>query len=529
MTNLHMQTIQSQPAPAVNAVATAPVALSLHGIVKRFPGVVALGGVDLTLRAGQVHALAGENGAGKSSLIKVLCGAYQPDAGSMLLGGQPYAPHSPIDAIRRGIRVVHQELQMLEHLSVAENLLFEALPRNRLGLIDRSALKRRASELLSLVGLDDLSPARPVAGLGMAQRQLIEIAKALSSDSRILILDEPTATLTSRETTRLFDIVRKLRADGVALLFVSHHLQEFFEICDEVTVLRNGHHVANKPIRDTSPSDLVQLMVGRQVTDAVPRSAPAGTRMQALRVEGLRYRGQPAGAALSFALDHGEVLGIAGLVGSGRTETVRAIFGADRLAGGQIFREGKPVTIEKPADALAHGICLVTEDRKDEGLLLDMPIRANLTLADLSRYARAGWLRPGAEESAANKVVAQLDIRLANIEQPPRQLSGGNQQKVVLGKWLLREPAVLILDEPTRGVDVGAKAEIHALLHRMADRGLALLVVSSDLPELLRLCDRIIVLSRGRLAGEVARAGFDEHRILEMAYSHYLQPGVRDA
>ena len=523
-----MQTVQSPLAPTssvASAASAAPVALSLHGIVKRFPGVVALDGVDLTLRAGQVHALAGENGAGKSSLIKVLCGAYQPDAGSMLLGGQPYAPNSPIDAIRRGIRVVHQELQMLDHLSVAENLLFEALPRNRLGLIDRAVLTRRASELLSLVGLDDLSPARPVAGLGMAQRQLIEIAKALSGDSRILILDEPTATLTSRETERLFGIVRKLRASSVALLFVSHHLQEFFEICDEVTVLRNGRHVANKPIRDTSPGDLVRLMVGRQVMDAVPRSAPAGPRTQALRVEGLRYRGQPLDAALNFALDHGEVLGVAGLVGSGRTETVRALFGADRLVGGQIFREGKPVSIRKPADALAQGICLVTEDRKDEGLLLDMPIRANLTLANLGRYARTGWLRRDAENTAAHKAVAQLDIRLASIEQPPRQLSGGTQQKVVLGKWLLREPAVLILDEPTRGVDVGAKAEIHALLHRMADRGLALLVVSSDLPELLRLCDRIIVLSRGHLAGELARADFDERQILELAYSQYLQPG----
>ena len=404
-----MQTIQSQPAPVSNITAAAPVALSLYGIVKRFPGVVALGGVDLTLRAGRVHALAGENGAGKSSLIKVLCGAYQPDAGSMLLGGEPYAPHSPIDAIRRGIRVVHQELQMLEHLSVAENLLFEALPRNQLGLIDRPALKRRATELLSLVGLADLSPSRAVVGLGMAQRQLIEIAKALSSNSRILILDEPTATLTSRETIRLFDIVHKLRADGVALLFVSHHLREFFEICDEVTVLRNGRNVANKPIGESSPSDLVQLMVGRQVADGVPRSVPAGGRTQALRVEGLRYRGQPHDAALSFALDHGEVLGIAGLVGSGRTETVRALFGADRMVAGQVFRAGKPVTIKKPADALAHGICLVTEDRKDEGLLLDMPIRANLSLADLSRYARAGWLRPGAEEIAANKAVVRPD------------------------------------------------------------------------------------------------------------------------
>lgn len=504
------------------------VSLSLSGIVKRFPGVLALDGVELVLHAGQVHALAGENGAGKSSLIKVLCGAYRPDAGSMLLGGQPYSPQSPVDAIRRGIRVVHQELHMLEHLSIAENLLFEALPHNRLGLIDRPVLARRAGELLSLVGLDDLSPLRSVAGLGMAQRQLIEIAKALSSDSRILILDEPTATLTSRETERLFSLLRKLRANGVALLFVSHHLQELFEICDHVTVLRNGRHVASKPMRETSTGDLVQLMVGRQVAKATPRNVPSTSRKQALRVEGLRYRGQSPGASLSFELGYGEVLGVAGLVGSGRTETMRAIFGADRLTAGQIFRDGQPVSIRKPADALTHGICLVTEDRKDEGLMLDMPVRANLTMGDLGRHARAGWLQRESENRAAAQAVNQLDIRLASVEQPPRQLSGGNQQKVVLGKWLLREPAVLILDEPTRGVDVGAKAEIHALLDRMADRGMALLVVSSDLPELLRLCDRIIVLSRGHVAGEIARADFDERKILELAYSQYLQRGDLD-
>lgn len=476
------------------------------------------------LRAGQVHALAGENGAGKSSLIKVLCGVYRPDAGHMLLAGRPYAPQSPVDAIRLGIRVVHQELQMLDELSVAENLLFEALPQNRLGLIDRKSLNQRASELLNLVGLDDVSPARRVAGLGMAQRQLIEIAKALSSDSRILILDEPTATLTSRETQRLFDIVTKLRSAGVALLFVSHHLQELFDICDEVTVLRNGRHVTTLMMSDTSPRDLVRLMVGRHIEDGLPRRAPDAPRTEALRVQGLRYHGQPPAAALNFTLHQGEVLGIAGLVGSGRTETVRAIFGADRRQGGQLFRDGHAVSITRPADALAHGICLVTENRKDEGLVLDMSVRANLTMADLKSHARAGWLRSNAEEVAANDAVGRLDIRLTSIEQPPRQLSGGNQQKVVLGKWLLRQPAVLILDEPTRGVDVGAKAEIHALLHRMADDGLALLVVSSDLPELLRLCDRILVLSRGHLVGELERADFDERRILEMAYSQYLQP-----
>jgi ribose transport system ATP-binding protein len=504
-------------------------ALEMRGVGKRFAGVVALDAIDLTLNSGQVHALAGENGAGKSSLINVLCGAFPADSGQMLLAGASYAPRSPLDAIRSGMRVVHQELQMLDQLSVAENLLFESLPRNRLGVIDRVGLQRRAAELLALVGLEDVSPTQRVEGLGMAQRQLIEIAKALSSDSHIVIMDEPTATLTSRETRRLFDIVRRLRASGVAIVFVSHHLEELFEIADCVTVLRNGRRVATQPIAQTTPRQLVQLMVGRDVQDAASRAAPAaGTRAETLRVEGLRYRGQPAGAGLSFAVGRGELLGIAGLVGAGRTETVRALFGADPMPAGQVFLNRQPITIRNPAEAISQGICMVTEDRKDEGLVLDMPVRANLTLAGLAEYARAGWLRPRLENSAAQHAVRQLDIRLSSVEQPPRQLSGGNQQKVVLGKWLLRKPKVLILDEPTRGVDVGAKAEIHALLHLMADEGMALLVVSSDLPELIQLCDRIIVLSRGRLAGEVQRDAFDQRVILDLAYSEYTKTGEPD-
>ena len=509
----------------MSTISPPDVALDIQGVSKQFPGVLALDQVDLTLHAGKVHALAGENGAGKSSLIKVLCGAYAPDAGTMVLAGETYAPRSPFDAIGKGIRVVHQELLMLEQLSVAENLLFESLPRKHFGLIDRVALNRRASELLSLVGLDDLAPNQLVQGLGMAQRQLIEIAKALSGDSRIVIMDEPTATLTSRETERLFEIIVRLRDSGVAILFVSHHLQELFEICDSVTVLRNGRKVSTQAIGDTTPRDLVRLMVGREVVEATPRAKATEQRQEALRVEGLRYKGQPPGAQVDFAVGRGEILGIAGLVGSGRTETMRAIFGADPLLAGSVFRDARPVSIHCPADALAEGICLVTEDRKDEGLLLDMPIRANLSLARLGACSRAGWLLGSVESGDARAMADKLQIRLTSIEQHPRQLSGGNQQKVVLGKWLLCEPAVLILDEPTRGVDVGAKAEIHRLLQAIADTGKALIVVSSDLPELMQLTDRIVVLSRGKVAGEVARNDFDESRILELAYSEYMKPG----
>ena len=510
---------------AMNSPDPGAAALELHGLTRRYPGVLALDGVDLTLRPAEVHALAGENGAGKSSLIKILCGADRADGGQMTLFGEAYAPGSPLDAIRAGIRVVHQELHMLDGLSVAENLQFEKLPRSRLGLLDRKAMDLRARELLALVGLDDLAPSTRVAGLGMAQRQLIEIAKALSSRSRIVIMDEPTATLTPRETDRLLQIIRRLRDGGVTVVFVSHHLQELFDVCDRVTVLRNGRKVATQPMAGTSTDDLVRLMVGRDLAERAPRrsAAPTAQRAPALRVQGLRYRGQRGHAALDFSLHYGEIVGLAGLVGSGRTETVRAIFGADAVVAGQVFRDERPVRIGGPKDALAEGICLVTENRKDEGLILDMPIRANLSLASLGAVSRSGVMQADAEADAARRMVSKLQIRLASIHQPVRELSGGNQQKVVLGKWLLRAPKVLLLDEPTRGVDVGAKAEIHALLERMAADGLAVLVVSSDLRELMSLCDRMLVMSRGVLAGEIARAQFDEEAILAMAYQEYTR------
>jgi ribose transport system ATP-binding protein len=510
--------------PILPAEASVPV-LEIRGLTKQFPGVLALDGIDLILNAGEVHALAGENGAGKSSLIKVLCGIHTPDAGQMLLHGKPFQPRTPIDAIAAGIRVVHQELHMLDQLSVAENLQFENLPRNSFGFIDRRVLSQRAEELLALVGLEDVSPSALVDGLGMAQRQLIEIAKALSNDSRLVIMDEPTATLTSREAKRLFEIIGRLRANGVAILFVSHHLRELFEIGNCVTVMRNGRRVSTQLIKDTTPNDLVRLMVGREVSEHVlkPTKEQSAHNKEALRVENLRFQGQPGVAGLNLNVTYGEIVGVAGLVGSGRTETMRAIFGADIAVSGKIFRDGAEIKIRSPRDAITNGICLVTEDRKDEGLVLDMSVRTNITMVQLQQFSRFGWLQSGAEKLAGRAMVKQLDIRLSSIEQPPRQLSGGNQQKVVLAKWLLRVPAVLILDEPTRGVDVGAKAEIHSLLQRKADEGMALMVVSSDLPELMQLCDRIVVLSKGTIAGELQRENFDEEALLALAYREYLK------
>ncbi|HZC34551.1 MAG TPA: sugar ABC transporter ATP-binding protein, partial [Chthoniobacterales bacterium] len=491
--------------------------LELKGLTKRFPGVVALDGVDLSLPQGEIHALVGENGAGKSTLIKLLCGTFIPDAGEMQFGGAPFHPESPVDALKAGIRVVYQEFNLLPYLSVAENLLFDSLPRRYGLLLDYRILHQRARELLERVGLD-VDPQTPVEHLGIAQRQLLEIGKALSSASRLLILDEPTATLTPREIGRLFNIIRDVRASGVTIIYVSHHLNEIFDLCDAVTVLRNGRRIVSLPIGATSPPEIVHLMVGREleVALAVQRTTterPA--QPAAIRVQDLRFRGSSHG--ISFALHYGEILGLAGLVGSGRTEILRAIFGADPRDGGEIYRDEQRVFFDNPRDAVKHGICLLTENRKEEGLVLPMPVRINVTLTDLARISRSGVLNAGAEKSVTERWVNELDMRIASLEQAALNLSGGNQQKLVMAKWLFRNAEVLMLDEPTRGIDVGAKAEIHDLLHRLASAGKAILVVSSEVPELVALCDRILAVWRGRLVGEIRREDSNEERILSLA------------
>ena len=502
--------------------------LELRGIVKRFPGVTALDSVNLSIFEGEIHALVGQNGAGKSALIKVLSGAHPADEGEMRFQGVPFHPRTPLDALRVGIRVVHQEFNQLPYLSVAENLLFEKLPRRFGVLLDRATLERRASELLNKVGLD-IDPGARVERLGIAQRQLLEIAKALSSTGRLLVLDEPTASLTPREVARLFEIVRATRASGIAVIFVSHHLQEIFDLCDRVTVLRNGRRIDTRSVGNTNAAELVRLMVGQRFETTVREIGAAadtssigssGSRPPALQIEKLRVRNSTRD--VSFALNCGEIVGIAGLVGSGRTEILRAVFGADRRDGGEIYLSGRPVEFRTPMDAVRNGVCLLTENRKDEGLVLAMPVRVNITLTDLARVSRAGLLRRQMERATAARWTRELDIRLRSTEQTARELSGGNQQKVIIAKWLFRNASILMLDEPTRGIDVSAKAEVYTLLRRLSAEGKALLVVSSELPELMMLCGRILVLSRGRLVGEVSRHDFDEERILSLAYSEYL-------
>ena len=491
--------------------------LRLEGIGKRFPGVVALRDVSIRVGRGKGHVLLGENGAGKSTLINLLGGVFKPDDGQILFDGEHYDPASPLEAFKAGIRVIHQELHPLSNLTVAENLLFEHLPR-RYGLVNYKQMNARAAELLAEVGLD-VAPTTLASRLSVAQLQLLEIAKALCYESKLLVLDEPTATLTSKEVDRLFEILKRLKARGVTTLYISHRLEEVFEVGDDVTILRDGQHVITRPLAGLGIPQIVELMVGRKLSDHNAFRGDSVVSGEALGVSGLKVtRSSPE---LSFSVAKGEIVGIAGLVGSGRTEAVRAIFGADVKAAGEIRIDGEPVEINSPKDAVAAGLCLATEDRKTQGLMLDMSCAENTTITDLGKVSRNGLISRKIEDEHSQRLVRELHIKTPSVHQVVRTFSGGNQQKVVIAKWLFRGPKVLIFDEPTRGIDVGAKAEIYDLLGKFADEGKGVLVVSSDLPELISICHRIIVFSDGKIAGEIARDQFEESRILSLAYKEY--------
>jgi len=494
--------------------------LALEGVGKVFPGAVALSGVSLAIERGETHIILGENGAGKSTLIKLLAGIYRPDSGEIVFNGAPYHPKTPHDAQVSGIRIVHQELNLLPYLSIAENLMLESLPR-RFGVVDRAALSRRAAALLKEVGLD-IDPKTRVEELGVAQMQLVEIAKALCYDSKLLVLDEPTATLTPPEIERLFAILKRLKARGVTIIYISHRLHEVFEIGDRVTVLRNGQLVTTRDLRALTVPDLVRLMIGRDIADEYGFDASIVPADVALAVTDLRR--DATTPAISFEVRRGEILGVAGLVGSGRTEAMRALFGADPKVGGTIAVDGRPVAISTPKDAVRHGLSLLTEDRKGQGLLLDLPVAQNMTITDLGKISRLGLLDRGKETAAATDLVGRLRVKTSSIAQAVRNLSGGNQQKVVLAKWLFRGTSTLILDEPTRGVDIGARREIYQLLWMLAAEHKGIIMVSSDLPELMGMCHRIIVFSKNKIVGEVPRAAFDQERILSLAYQEYVRP-----
>jgi ribose transport system ATP-binding protein len=491
--------------------------LSMKAVGKRFPGVIALRGVSFEIGPGEGHVLLGENGAGKSTLINLLAGLFPVDEGEIVFDGEPYRPRTPTDAYRAGIRVVHQELSMLAQMTVAENLLFESLPQ-RHGLVNYRETNRRAAALLEEVGLDT-GPTTLVSRLGVAQMQLVEIAKALCYESKLLILDEPTATLTSKEVERLFEILRRLKAKGVTILYISHRLHEIAEIGDRVTVLRDGQLVATRPLAGLTIPEIVHMMVGRSMEGEHAFREDIVVSGEALRVEGLRRSAKTP--EVSLRVGKGEIVGVAGLVGSGRTETARAIFGADPKIAGEIFVEGVRVDILSPREAVRHGLCLMTEDRKGQGLLLTMSCALNITITDLKKVSRYGVLARDDERGAATKLVEELRIKTPSIDQMVRNFSGGNQQKVVIAKWLFRGSKVLICDEPTRGIDVGARAEIYDLLWNLAAEGRGVLFISSDLPELIAISHRIIVFAKGRVVGEVPRAEFDQHRILSLAYEEF--------
>jgi rhamnose transport system ATP-binding protein len=481
----------------------------LRGISKQFAATAALTDVSMDLRAGEIQALVGENGAGKSTLVKILAGVHQPDRGEILIDGAPTPIHGPTQSRALGIAVVHQEPRLFPDLTVAENVFLGHAPTGALGTIDWRSMRRAAQALFVDLAVQ-LDVDAAVRGLSMADQQLIEIAKALSMDARVLILDEPTASLSAHEVERLFAIVRRLRERGVAILFVSHRLDEVFQLCDRATVFRDGRHVVTADTAGLSTADLVRHMVGRAVSLFPKLETPIGEVL--LEVTGLTRIG--AFRDVGFSVHAGEILGFAGLVGAGRSEIARVLFGIDRRDSGEVRLGGKPVDFASPSAAMHAGIAYLPEDRHQEGLVLDFSIAQNVTLPILPRLFPRFFVRASTEREVAREHSAQFNVRMTGVDQLVGSLSGGNQQKVVLAKWLASGPRVLILDEPTRGIDIGAKVEVHRIISELAASGLGIILISSDLPEVLAMSDRIVVLHEGRVTAEVDRDRATQERVM---------------
>jgi rhamnose transport system ATP-binding protein len=487
--------------------------LSLSGVSKSFPGVRALHDAHLALYPGQVTALIGENGAGKSTIVKILTGIYTPDEGEIRVGGAPVHFASPRDAWGAGVTAIHQETIMFDELSVAENIFMGHMPKGAGGLVDRREILSRTQALLKRLdaGID---PAEPLKALGVAQKHLVEIARALSHEARIVIMDEPTAALSQREIDDLFRIVAQLKAEGRAVLFISHKFEEIFRVADRWLCLRDGEPVGEGAIAETSAPELVRLMVGRSIDQVFPkREAPIGE--VALEVKGLSNATEFAD--ISFSLRKGEILGLYGLVGAGRSEAMQAVFGVSRPTAGEIRLEGKPLNVRAPADAIAAGVAYVPEDRQVQGAVLPFGVRENTTLASLYRHSRHGLLSLASELRDTRRLGARLSVKAASWDQKLQELSGGNQQKVVIAKWLATQPKVIILDEPTKGIDVGSKAAVHDFMVELAIEGLAVVLISSELPEVMGMSDRILVMHEGRIVKEFARAHFDAAAIVTAA------------
>ncbi len=490
-----------------------PPLLEVRQISKRFPGVKALQGVSLHLERGEALAVIGENGAGKSTLMKILAGVQTPDEGEIFIDGQPVSIPSVRRATELGIALIHQELNLAGNLDIAANLYLGREPR-RFGLINFSAIYRDAREVLRRVGLN-LSPRTLVGSLPIGQQQLVEIAKALSANARVLIMDEPTSSLSSGESARLFEVIHDLKSKGVSIVYISHRLGEVKEVCDRVTVLRDGQNAGELAREEISHDRMVRLMVGRDLSQFYVRKShtPGQVMLEAVN---LRVPGRSQ-YPINFAIRAGEIVGMAGLVGAGRSELLRVLFGIDRAVGGEIRVAGQPVVFNSPRDAIRAGLGLAPEDRKEQGLILEMAVRPNISLASLKRDQKLGFRSFAKERAAAATMIEKLNIKTPSQEQVVQFLSGGNQQKVVLGKWLNIRPRVLLLDEPTRGVDIGAKREIYAIMEELAAQGVAILFVSSEMEEILGMSDRVLVMHEGRITGELPRHALSEEAVMQLA------------
>ncbi len=496
------------------AVPGAEYLLEVANVRKAFPGVLALDDVSFRLKRGHVHALMGENGAGKSTLMKIIAGIYTPDSGSFKLKGQEIKLNSPLDALQYGIAMIHQELNLMNFMTVAENIWIRREPLNSLGFVRHNEMRRRTKELFERLDIP-IDPQAEVRDLSVANRQMVEIAKAVSYDSDILIMDEPTSALTEREVEHLFKIIRVLKAQGKGIVYITHKMSELFEIADEVSVFRDGRFVGEHAASEVTRDDIIRLMVGREITQMFPKEiVPIGDI--ALSVRNLTLEGRFRD--ISFDLRKGEILGFAGLVGSGRSNVAETLFGVTPATSGAIAIDGAEIAIKNPGVAMDAGLAFLTEDRKESGCFLILDIQANMQIALLRRgYARAGFVKEREIEELCQQQKARLRVRTPDLEEPVLNLSGGNQQKVLIARWLMTKPRILILDEPTRGIDVGAKAEIHKLITELAGQGVAVMMISSEMPEVLGMSDRILVMHEGRMTGIVDRKEANQVKIMELA------------
>lgn len=497
--------------------------LNMEGICKTFSGVTVLNNVKIELYPGEVHALMGENGAGKSTFMKILAGIHTPDdnGGQIYLKGKPILWKDPVEARNRGISVIHQELNLSPNLTISENILMGSVfPRNGFGMVKWEEVHKLAQKVLDQMG-SNLNPRQLVSTLSVAQQQMVEIARALSFKAEVLIMDEPTASLTDKEIKKLFDIIGDLKKQGVAIVYISHRMEEIFKISNRFTVLRDGEWIASGPIEETNPDHLVKLMVGRDLKDLFNREKPAHPQaigQKAAPVLELRkISDNTIVKNVSLKLFPGEIVGLAGLVGAGRTELVRALFGVSSLKSGEILVDGKSVKIQSPIDAIANGIAHVPESRKEQGLFLSMSVKENILMVELKKHSKSGIVSWKEVNATADSYIKELNIKIASPEQQVSNLSGGNQQKVVIARWLSIAPKVLLLDEPTRGVDIGAKTEIHKIVSGLADKGMAVLMISSELPEILGVSDRVLVMSEGRITGELSREEATQEKIMYLA------------